>query len=75
MSVTKHLVLKIKNLKTQPHNDTKIRIKLLGSEGRPVSSVNLSPAVQELTFVVPSRNGWKRDQTFAHDGRGSVVNT
>lgn len=29
MTVTKHLVLQIKHLKTQPRNDTKIRIKAL----------------------------------------------
>lgn len=70
MIVTKHLVLKIENFKTQPHNDTKIRIKLPGSERCPMSSVDSSPAVQKLTFV--EEGGGKETESLPVTG-GSYV--
>lgn len=74
MSVTKHIDLKTKNLKTKSHIDTTIRIKLLGSERCPMSSVDLSPAVQEQTFVeepaeVLPWKEWDRDPISARGGR------
>lgn len=71
MSVTKHLVLKIKNLKTQPHNDTRIRIKLLGGERCPMTPVDLSPSVLELIFV----EEWveKEIKSLAVTGGSSVM--
>lgn len=66
--------LKTKNLATKPHTDTRIRIKLLGSETCPTSSVDLSPAAQEPTLVqefaeVPPWKGRERDAVSARGGR------
>lgn len=74
MSVTKHIDLKTKNLKTKSHIDTTIRIKLLGSERCPMSSVDLSPAVQDQPSVekpaeVLPWKEWERDPISARGGR------
>lgn len=63
MSVTKHNDLKTRHLITKSHTDTRIRIKLVGSERCPMSSVDLSPAVKEQTFVEESAEvlPWERD--------------